>query len=160
MICRAFYYIHRVCDCKRSCAGKTAVFPHGDSAHHPHAKPIPGERGAVPCAGRGRRPLTGSRVREPSGEDRGVQPLRIVPARARRRAGQQWVPPGTRRRVSGSEARSDPNRGTPIEGWRRSAARQAALWGRHQGRAAAWEKAAKPEGSAAARLPEQVDERV
>jgi hypothetical protein len=28
--------------------------------------------------GEGARPLTGSRVREPSGEDRGVQPLRIV----------------------------------------------------------------------------------
>ena len=54
MICRASYYIHRVCHCKCSCARKTAVFPHGDSAHHPHAKPIPGERGAAPCAGRGR----------------------------------------------------------------------------------------------------------
>jgi hypothetical protein len=88
VICRASYYIHRVLYSKCSCARNTAVFrtvtPTLTTPRQIHSW---GEGSRALARGGGEAPLTGSRVREPSGEDRGVQPLRIVPARARRRAG-------------------------------------------------------------------------
>ena len=78
MICRAFYYIHRVSHCKCSCARKTAVFPHGDSdVHHPTPNPFLGRGEPYHVRGGGEGPSRGVEFASRQARTEGCNPCEL-----------------------------------------------------------------------------------
>jgi hypothetical protein len=78
VICRAFDYIHRVCDCKYSCARKTAVFPHGDSGfHHPTPNPFLGRGEPHHVRGGGEGPSRGVEFASRQARTEGCNPCEL-----------------------------------------------------------------------------------